>query len=345
MKIGILTFHDTANYGALLQAYALQETLTALGTQSEFVSIKRKEREPVTANSVLAKRIETMNKQRDDLFAVFRRQYLNISELFNPGDHIDDKYDIFIAGSDQVWNTSIPYVDSRYFLPFASPEKRYSYAAGFGEGKFTENTREWIADQLKQFHEISVREEAGRTIVKELTGRDSIVCVDPVLLPPKEKWEAIISKQDRAPYLLLFLLQYDASFVQTAKAEAVKRGLEPVVVTAGYMPQLGFDAWVKTSVTDWLSLVANAACVFTDSFHATAVCLIFQKEFCVKPLGGELQNRNSRISELLSLIFPERIQTTGVMLDASEVPVRERLSERTDNSIHYLKTIVNNTAV
>jgi hypothetical protein len=321
MKIGILTFYDASNYGALLQACALQKTLKELGCDSEFVNIRRNKK-PTPAASPLAKRLGALKAERDRLLGTFRDEYLTVSKCYEPGDPIDDDYDAFIAGSDQIWNTSIPDVDSRYFLPFASFDKRYSYAAGFGEGFFSDNNRNWIAGQLKQFKQISVREEAGRAIVKELTGRDSIVCIDPVFLQPEAEWRKLVTVRQRPPYVFLFLLQYDAAFAESAKQAAAERGLEVVTVSAGYMPQLGFDAWTKTSVTDWLSYIANAELVYTDSFHATAFSMIFGREFRHRALGGDLEKRNSRTAELLSL---------------SE----EQLRERKEQSLAYLKGIIN----
>ena len=321
MKIGILTFHDAANYGALLQAYALQKTLADIGCESEFVSIRRK-LQAAPAASPLAKRLSAKKEERDRLLGTFRDDYLTVSKTYEPGEPIDSDYDAFIAGSDQIWNTSIPDVDSRYFLPFASPQKRYSYAAGFGERNFSGKTRDWIAGQLMQFRQISVREEAGKAIVKELTGRDSIVCADPVFMQPKSVWAELVTKPEIPPYAFLFLLQYDAAFAESAKQAAAERGLEVVTVSAGYMPQLGFDAWTKTSVTDWLSYIANAELVYTDSFHATAFSMIFGREFRHRALGGDLEKRNSRTGELLSL---------------SE----EQLRERKEQSLAYLKGIIN----
>ena len=321
MKIGILTFHDAANYGALLQAYALQKTLKDLSCESEFVSISRKQ-QPAPATSPLAKRLAAKKEERAHLLGTFRDEYLTVSKTYEPGDPIDSDYDAFIAGSDQVWNTSIPDVDSRYFLPFADPIKRYSYAAGFGEGNFSEKSRSFIAGQLKQFRKISVREEAGRAIVKELTGLDSIVSTDPVFLQPKSVWDELVTKPETPPYVFLFLLQYDAAFAESARQHALEQGLELVTVSAGYMPQLGFDAWTKTSVTGWLSYIANAECVYTDSFHATAFSMIFGKEFRHRSLGGDLEKRNSRTGELLAL-------------------TEEELDARKEQSIAYLKEIVN----
>ena len=340
MKTGILTFHDVSNYGALLQAYALQETINKLGSESEFVAIRRKDQEVNPSSSPFAKRMLKAKEKRDLLFDEFRNKYLKVSKCYEPGEAINDDYDVFITGSDQVWNTAIADVDSRYFLPFASPEKRYSYAASFGENAVAENNKTWIAKQLSAFQGLSVREEKGKQIIQELIDKDALVCIDPVFLLDEEEWLALTQKHTGDPYLLLFLLQYDEEFVKMAKEEAANRGIDIKIVTAGYMPQLGFDAWSSTSVNDWLSLIRNAAVVYSDSFHALSFSLIFKTDYCRKPLGGQLQGRNGRTEELLGLlnIDPEKMQ--GVILPFSKDQELSALNKRKDISLDYLRGII-----
>ena len=163
MKIGILTFHDADSYGAVLQAYALQQTLSKLGANSEFVQIQMPRTaapaQSVTgAAAVFARRMQTESKKREALFADFRQKHMRISRSYQPADPIDDDYDCFIAGSDQIWNFRIPGADARYFLPFAKPEKRYSYAASFGAEALPEKAAAWVADQLSRLRSISVPE-------------------------------------------------------------------------------------------------------------------------------------------------------------------------------------------
>ena len=343
MKIGILTFHEASNYGALLQSYALQQALIKLGAEPQFVNIQRKTQSQAPVASPFAKRIQDMKEKRDALFAQFQDKYLKQSQLFGMQDDIDGAFDAFIAGSDQVWNLSIPEVDARYFLPFAKPEKRFSYAASFGSSSVPESSREWISKQLSLFNEITVREENGKALVKDLTGKDAKVCVDPTFLLDRDEWQAIADadKEDSAqPYLLLFLLQYDPAFVQMAQQAAKEKNLALKVVTAGFMPQLGFDAWISTSVNRWVSLISNAEHVYSDSFHAMAFSLMFGRKLNRKPLGGDLAKRNGRTEELLALMGLETDPSKTIQADPDLV--KEKLSQRRASSFDYLKGIVNN---
>ena len=131
MKIGILTFHEADSYGAVLQAYALQETLKKLGAESEFVQIVRNTHEqapaaPATgAAALFARKIQAEGKKREALFADFRQNHMHISRDYAPTDNIDADYDCFVAGSDQIWNPTFYNGNNKaYFLNFAEEGKR-----------------------------------------------------------------------------------------------------------------------------------------------------------------------------------------------------------------------------
>lgn len=344
MKIGILTFHEADSYGAVLQAYALQYTLKKLGADSEFVSIStpaaaQTPAAPASpAAALFVRRIQAEGKKREELFAAFRQEYMNISKPYASTDPIDADYDCFVAGSDQIWNFRIPGADARYFLPFAKPEKRYSYAASFGADALPEKAQEWAAKQLSQFQSVSVREASGCAIVKQLTGKTAQVCLDPTLLPDRADWEALAGQPQDEPYVLLFLLKYDEALIGKAKAEAEKRGMPLRVISASFMPQVGMSAWNTTGVTGWLSAIRNAQCVFTNSFHGMVFSLIFGRSFHVQKLTGELSSRNGRFVEMLSSLDLSAALETVVEPDYDRV--WKLLDARKGSSINYLRRIV-----
>lgn len=344
MKIGILTFHEADSYGAVLQAYALQQTLRALGAESEFVQIDmpskaQPEAAPATpAAALFARRIQAEGKKREALFADFRQQHMNISRPYQPTEDIDGDYDCFVAGSDQIWNFRNPAADIRYLLPFARPEKRYSYAASFGGEDLPEKARDWAAQQLVKFRDISVREQSGCRIVKELTGREAQVCLDPTLLLGREDWEAMTEEENAEPYVLLFLLQYEEGLVAKARAEAEKQGLPLRVVTASFMPQLGMSAWNTTGVAQWVSAIRHARCVFTNSFHGMVFSLIFGRAFHVQRLTGELSSRNGRLEQLLEFLQLSDALQTVVEPDVDRV--WSRMEERRNESLDYLRRMM-----
>lgn len=348
MKIGILTFHEADSYGAVLQAYALQQTLRKLGADSEFVQFNMPQKNqtadsPTTpASALFLRRIQAEGKKREALFAAFRQNYMHISKPYLPTDPVDADYDHFIAGSDQIWNFRIPGADSRYFLPFAKPEKRNSYAASFGADDLPEKAKDWAAKQLSTFRCISVREESGCQIVRELTDRNAQVCLDPTMLLDPADWEALTSKEDEA-YVLLFLLKYDEVLLQQAKEEANKRGVPLRIISASFIPQVGMSAWNTTGVPEWLSAIRNAQCVFTNSFHGMVFSMIFQREFHIQRLTGELSSRNGRLDEMLSFLQLTEALEGVVRPDYDRV--WKLLDERKAASIAYLRRILGDDAV
>ena len=341
MKIGILTFHEADSYGAVLQAYALQQTLKKLGADCEFVQIQAptlpEQTVPAGAAASFARRLQAEGQKRKALFDAFRREHLYISGTYAAGDPIDVHYDRFVAGSDQIWNFRIPGADARYFLPFAAAEKRFSYAASFGSDALPEKAMAWAAQQLSCFRGISVREQSGCEIVKELTGREALVCLDPTLLPERTDWEALAPQADAEPYLLLFLLKYDEKLAARAREEAQRRSLPLRVVTAAFMPQMGMDSWNTTGVVDWLGAIRNAQCVFTNSFHGLVFSIIFGRHFHAQLLTGELQSRNGRVAEFLNFLG-----LTDALEDIVEPDyerVRTLLEPMRNASLDYLRRI------
>lgn len=305
MKTGILTFHDADNYGALLQAYALQQTLKKLGMDNELIDIAR-DAKPDTKipekgpMAVFMKRVTEVGEKRKKLFQAFREEYLDVSPKYEKSEvsRLNEEYSLFFAGSDQIWNFKIPDVDPRYFLPFASDDKKYSYAASFGAKEIPEKVRSWCGEQLKTFRKLSVREESGNQIIQTLTGREAQVHADPTLLLERADWEQI-SKEKESNYVFLFLLVYDEEAVNKAKEIAKERNLELKTVTAAFIPQLGMNAWCEVGVPEWITWIRNAQYVVTNSFHGTVFSILFEKEFEAVPLKGELSARNGRIEELL----------------------------------------------
>lgn len=346
MKIGILTFHNADSYGAVLQAYALQQTLAKLGADSEFVQINVPVKEQPAAQqtpaaaALFARRIQAEGQKREALFADFRQKYMRISPAYQPTDPIDQDYDHFIAGSDQIWNFRIPGADARYFLPFAAAKKRHSYAASFGADALPEQTKDWAGKQLSLFQNISVREASGCGIVEDLTGRQAEVCLDPTLLPDRADWEALAPKQEGEDYVLLFLLKYDEVLVKKAQTQAEQLGIPLKVVTAAFMPQLGIPAWNSTGVTQWLTAIRNARCVFTNSFHGMVFSMIYGRSFHIQRLGGELSSRNGRLEEMLQQL--QLSEAFDGLVTPDYAKVWKQLDEKKAASIEYLRRIVEN---
>lgn len=343
MNAGILTLHKADNYGAVLQAYGLQGALAGMGIDSELIEFcEPAAKEPASAAAkggpaAFAERVRAAGAQRAQLFDEFRKKRLRCSQLVPPeqAGTLNDRYDVFVAGSDQIWNAQLPEVDGRYLLPFAAPDKRVSYAASFGTDSVPDKLNSWYAQQLSAFRALSVREEQGRELIRVLTGRDCAVCLDPVFLLDRADWERLADTYSGPPYLFLYMVGYDGQLASRAKSEAERLGVELRTATAGFVPQCGVQAWNGAGVERWLSLILNAAGVFTNSFHAAAFALMFSRPLSVAPLKDSLSRRNGRLEELLHLTGMERC-INGELTAVSEHIFLERLHGRKQASFDYL---------
>lgn len=343
MRAGIATFHKADNYGAVLQAYALQKTLTILGVDSVFLEFQEPDRKTKRFDGAVRKgppafveRLREAGTARTSLFDEFRTKHMRCSPPLpaEQAGELNDLYDVFLAGSDQVWNLRLPEADERYFLPFAAPDKRISYAASFGMDEIPDQLKDWYAQRLTGFRAISVREERGRELIQELTGRDCAVCLDPVLLLDRADWQALTIPCGETPYLFLYMVGYDAELAAQARQEAEERGLELRTAMASFVPQYGLEAWSGVGVEQWLSLICGSSGVFTNSFHCTAFAMLFGRPVTTAMLKDSLARRNGRLEELLRLGGAER-QGKPAAISAEDFALR--IQERKRQSLDYLR--------
>ena len=352
MKIGILTFHNADNYGAVLQAYALQQKLNSLGFENEFVEIDtgnssdknetgNTENAVTGAAAIFARKVKAENEKRNGLFKEFRDKYFNVSETYhqNNMNSIGKEYDALIAGSDQVWNFSLPDFDLRYLLPFEGKVKKYSYAASFGNEP-DEKLMKQAMTYLNRFDGISVREKSGKELIEKYSDKKALVLPDPTLLLDRKDWDKLAdaAPTEKGRYVLLFLLKNDDKLAEQAKDEADRSGVALKVVCAGYIPKYGFDSWSGNGVEKWISLIKNADSVFTNSFHGTVFSLIYGKKFRTAPLGGNLSERNGRLDELLSRVGL-RETFDGKTVSINEETLADKLRSSYEEAEEFLRKI------
>ena len=200
MKVATLTFHNTTNYGASLQCYALYRTLQLLGVDAAVIDYNSPYlnkpyklaalKEKGLIRYILGNIWTLMRCPRIKRFNEFNR---NIKFTRRVDEHsiksLELEYDLFITGSDQVWNGSLSAYDTNYFLSFVKDEKKKaSYAASFGFLKVPEGKEEWYKEQLSGYHYYNVRETSGQKIVKEMTGEDAKLTIDPTLLLQRDEF-------------------------------------------------------------------------------------------------------------------------------------------------------------
>lgn len=342
-KCGIVTFYNHNNFGAMLQAYALKKVIESYDVDVDFISFQEEStKEEDTSNlHPLIKRIKDETDKRNRRFEDFRKKWLP-GNLIHEG--IEEEYDFFVAGSDQIWNTEIVGDDSRYFLSFAPKEKKRSYAVSFGKDSLSVDEVSYCKEMIYDFTPwLSVREQSGAEIIKDITGKDSLVCLDPTLLTKMEEWDELRNSSDfnqnPAKYILLITVQNDLSLLKVARQMAEERNEELRIITASYFPPVGFESWSEVEVVDWVNLVANSSYVITSSFHGIAFSIIFHKDFSFWPLQAELSGRNTRMIELLEyLSLSDRMGKDCGHIDWNKV--EEKRQKMIDNSMSYIKKMV-----
>ncbi len=292
---GILTYHNANNYGAALQAYALQRFLKdnfgedqaeVIDYQCEGVKKQRSYRyvagrqNPIKGMLHYYLAISRIKKIED-----FCRKHMSLSP--NVGSRgalkgIADNYSFLVSGSDQVWNRKWTGGEDTYLQDFHDMHnKKVSYAASFGVSEIPEDWREDYKKLLSDFARMSVREEAGRELVSQQFGLKADVHMDPTLLIPKEAWCRIAaSVTPRKPYVLVYMVPYQEAVYQKARKLADDKGLDLYVVSKSLKH---YNKYYKgnSAVEEILALFRDADYVVTNSFHGTAFSIIFEKKFLV----------------------------------------------------------------
>lgn len=327
MKIGVLTFWKTEdNYGQLLQCYATQTFLRSLGHETFLVrATNGHEYNPGLKEQLFSKlrtayrlspypvymakraagslfyllthgRLRRYHTERG--FEQFRREYLNCTDIYtldklrsNP-----PQADAFVVGSDQIWNTT----DGIYFLSWA-PENviKASVAASFGARGASDDFCTLIKPWLKRFDLITVREKSGIEICSQ-AGRPDAVCVpDPTLLLRADDYLKIASDNYPAePYLFIYFLGTRTAIDwKQIHRFAKERNLK--IVYVGSQGQEDKFKKEEPTIGQWLSLMAHAEYVITNSFHCSVFAMQFRRRFIVYPVGGTTVNMNDRLTTLL----------------------------------------------
>lgn len=231
-------------------------------------------------------------------FQAFDKAHINFStdalslERADAYPRIASEYDLFVMGSDQLWNPDFDFNSELDYLPFVPSVKKVAYAASFGVSCITER-RERTAELLDAIPSISMREQAGADIVRELTGRQVPVVLDPTFLLSAEEWAASYKRPERIqgldePYLLRYVLGDD---VRGQEIDSLARRLGLTVVELGN-PKL------PVGPAEFVWLIAHAALVCADSFHASVFSIINSTPVIIFERVGKDADMSSRFDTL-----------------------------------------------
>jgi len=362
MQIETITCHDVYNHGATLQAYALQRYLTEQGHDVQIIDYKPWylsnhyklssinnpifDRLIIRDLYILAKlpgRLIALRRKR--AFDRFKKEHLKLTPQrfvsnLELGDNCPDA-DVYIAGSDQIWNTMFQNGrDAAFYLDFVpAGKKRVSYAASFATDKIESGYEEFVKSMINRFDHISVREQTGVRLLREMGINRAVQVCDPVFLLDKKAWSEITSSDFKEKYLLVYDTENSTTIKNIARAVAHRLKLK-IWSIGSFRLNYADRNYYLSGPKEFVSLIKNAGFVISNSFHATAFSLIFEKNMCVVNRGEAI---NSRMHSLLdSLGISNRLAGADFNVeDLAEnidyVKVNELMEKTISSSKQYLK--------
>lgn len=325
---GIMTFHGARNYGAVLQAYALQQFLLSIGSECRIIDYVSEPLRDYTGlysrrngwksmiKNLLMLRYHRRRTARDTKFEEFINKFLVLTmEHFTDEKEmqgLQGQVDIYVVGSDQVWNTTKVETDTAYFLDFADEKsKKIAYAVSLG-GAETGDLEPYV-NLIKRFDFISCREQRGAGILSKLTGRSVKTVLDPTLLVDDAVWERMTASLPSLYHNYIFYYSLDGFDKRKNNVEELqelgRRLGKKVIALTPEWPKREFFNVIDAGPMDFLNLIRNADLVCTNSFHGTAFSIAFRKNFYVL---DKYDGRDDRKTDLLQQLHLEDRMIKGV---------------------------------
>lgn len=368
IRIKTITFHRALNHGSVLQAYALQQfVVSTLSTHNidckyeiiDYHSEMQRELYSIfhqgwtiksIVKNLIALRYYRSLKKREAAFNKFLDEHFSLTGKYLTEEDLKVNppcADLFISGSDQIWNVrSKDFASSYYFDFLPDNSERVSFAASFGPLKIDwgKYHKQKFSTLLTRYKYISVREEGSADNVEYLTGKRPLVLADPTFLLNRNDWSKVENKniKEKKPYILLYALEPTKEQLRLVKDISNKLSL-PVIVLRYNNKNDWFNNFEKryaAGPAEFLSYISQASLVLTSSFHGTAFSLIYRKPFYV--LNGESDARIKSIlvkTKLLDRIINLSDQISMASLKAPDFTAAEKLIEM--NTIESKRYILN----
>ena len=328
-RVGVITLHNSPNYGSCLQAYATQKVFEGIGAETSIIDYYRHDAIPENEteralNGQLAKRIpifkipgvkslaripvSRMVARRSAPLNEFRRAKLNLTskKYYSAADLESDppEADVYCTGSDQVWNSIWNGGFERaFYLSFASSDtKKIAYAASIGKSSLEDWEIPLMRDALSRYDAISVREVEAAELLDSIGVHGVVPVVDPTLMLEPSEWRNISDGwASDEPYILLYQLNRNSEFDAYAQRVSNATGLPILRIAYGvHERRSGETAVICPSVGRFLSLFFGAEIVLTDSFHGTAFSVNLEKRF-VSVSPGRFSGRIAGFLEKMDL--------------------------------------------
>lgn len=371
-KVAVVNRTNLKNFGSVLQVYALCEVVKKLGYESEVVwqSGNMSRNFDVRPNKLIKTGIKLLmhpslaisilkmvkearkviiEPEKVRLFDEFVKK--NIKQTLYAPDKIggvaaSNEYSKFICGSDQVWSTTTLYPDPMMYLRFAPRSKRVAYAPSLGRDYIPSYNKKTIKKYINDIDYVSIRENTGKKLIKELTGRDIPVVADPTLLMRSSEWDglkATVALPEH--YALCYFLDEPSDNVKTAICNYVKRTKKKVVVL-GHVENINLPAKdiirPTAGPSEFLTITSKAEMVITDSYHGMLFAINYHKKFWSVERAYTQYDQSSRQLTILSRLgMEERYVRSGFNFTDAEIDynmVQPKIDDFVSFSIDYLKT-------
>lgn len=330
-RAAIVTWTSYRNFGTCLQAYALQRIVSGFGYRtcilddsSIIAGFSKKRFSPLrwlgSRQWICPSRAGFIRRQQSSVaeYDAFRKNHLEMDSKWHLAADRPSGYDIYIAGSDQIWSPNVPFSDY-YYLAFADGRK-VSYAPSFGTSDIPDVHLKKIAPMISDFDSLSVREPVAASRIEESLGLKAHVVADPTLLMDSSGWDSLLAEDgmdteyDGDGYALCYLLSYNAQYVSYVRRYCSRKGLRLKVMAVNEkMTGIG-DEDVYAGPTGFIDAIRKAEVVFTDSFHGSIFSVLYRKNLLIfKRFASDSRiNQNSRVEFLV-----RRLGLTGRLVDAS----------------------------
>lgn len=364
MKVGILTFHASHNYGSMLQAYALQHTLTNLGVENEIINFRSDIQKSLIEPPLKVchprssfykifkeptKTIQLMRKY--NRFELFIRKFLKVGIEINSPEQIPayiakNNFDTIITGSDQIWNPGCWDFDMCYLADFPFRGKRIAYAPSLGcaPEQISKEDEDRIRNAISKYDAISTRESQGKDFLSLLTDKPVDVVLDPTLLLDSGDYATLATgKVDISePYIFYYTPREDSGYFEKAIKLSKLTGLK-LMVTQEYSEYRGSDIIRKLDCgpREFLTVIKNATYTIGNSFHLLVFSLIFGREFYLLSKGPD--------SRMMSLLKPLGLQNRMIINEpiTLQSPIDYYMTEsilatERNNSVKFLRSALYN---
>lgn len=360
-QVGIVTFHRAYNYGAILQVYALKNTIEKLGKKAcvvdyynNYIYKNYKLFHPFRKNIVkymkdifFDLRYLNQKKKRINCFEKFINSNLNLLPL-----EFENELECVITGSDQVWNYNITGgLDDYYTLNNFQNEniKKISYAASVGDSSLILNKEEEFKEKISKLDYISVREEETKEILSKIITNTVDVVLDPTLLLDKSEWIEKTNEIEceKEKYIFAYVVEPDNEYIKIVNELSKRTNLKVIyadINNPGYIN--GYKSMYSEGPMEFVNYIKNAEYIVTTSFHATVFSVIFNKNFWVVPhkkTGARVTNLLKKLNLMNQIIYTlDEFEKVDCMKKINYEISNEILNNEKEKSIDWLNNAINN---